>query len=332
MNQEFEANVAGLKMQTASRRASSLSKNRAEFSKHTQVSAKGRKESAGPVGSDSSVPHRAARVATRTLLAKGCIAGTSDMPQVSMGCQGTWERWIRKPSVAKTANLDIEDLDLGSNMISYSGNHWQEAVCDDKGAAAWSNDIMEMPCPPFDVKLDDEVAFPALEHKEVAQAEVLSAELTPEKHFQVLLTKDKPAKEAVASQVEDDVAKDWVVVPSSDASKIPKSTTTSGIFDAQHPRNTFAKKSASKAVTSKDDLADCDHGIDWSKAGMPIELISRLIRGSTNSAHLGIHSQSNVSTLPAHVIRAQNIGSSKRQTSTPKTPPRSQSKPRAARR
>jgi len=237
------------------------------------------------------------------------------------------------------------DLDLGSNMNSYSGNHWQESVYDAKDAAAWSkDDIMEMPCPPFAVKLDDEVAFPALKQKqansticgmelgkEVAKAEVLLAELTPEKHFQVF-TKDEPAKEAEASPVEDDVAKDWVVVSSSDASKTSRSTTTIGIFDSQHPRNTFAKKSASKAVTSKDDVPDCADCIDWSKAGMPIELISRLIRGSANSAHRGVHSQSNISTLPAHVIRAQNIGSSKRQTSTPKTPPRSQSKPRAARR
>merc|ERR1712070_395999 len=260
------------------------------------------------------------------------------MPQISMGCEGTWQRWVRKPSVSKMVKLDIEDLDTIA-IFSANEKAGKESVVNDMHANSWQEDIEE-PSTPFDAKLDDEIAFPALKHKkaslascgteagkEVVKANGAPADLTPEKLASVP-TKEKPKTDAVHD--EDDVAKDWVVVTSlNNAGEPCRAMPTNEIFDAQHPRNMFCKRNVSKALTKKDDSEDAACGIDWSKAGMPMELISRLIRGSTNPAHRGLHSQKEAPALPGHIMRAQNIGSSQRQSSTPKTPPRSQSRSRA---
>jgi len=240
-----------------------------------------------------------------------------------MGCEGTWKRWIRKPSISKAGKVDVEDLDNIPDLTGSIGDRWHESACD---ADTYDMSLSTTDVPAvFDANLDDETAFPALA-SEKSPAKGIDA-LTPEK-FQKPTAHVETSKED--SHVDDEMGKEWVVVPSADDGPHlkPQPPTTDGHFDAQHPRNMFAKRPATKAVTPKDDTEKEECGMDWSKAGMPLELISRLIRGSANSAHQNFHSQSKASTLPTHIMRSQNIGSSKRQTSTPKTPPRSQSKPR----
>lgn len=190
---------------------------------------------------------------------------------------------------------------------------------------------------PFDMNLDDQEAFPALSPMQVKLApqvpitakseekvvhEMSAADLTPEK------LRQSDAKDEFLKQSEDKLANEWVVVSSNDASKTAHTTSMVAVeaFDGQHPRNMFTKKAASKQtrVVSQ----DASSGIDWSHAGIPTDLIRRLIRGSANAAHRGLHSENKSSPLPVHVMRAQNVGTAKRQSSTPKTP-RSQSKSRA---
>jgi len=194
--------------------------------------------------------------------------------------------------------------------------------------------------------LDDQTMFPSLGQQQpkaaipsseasvdsegTFSAEVVQEEMTPEKVSQSTLKAENTTvqdKNAVVAEGEDAVADDWVVVSADDVKAAASSRDIS--FDAQHPRNMFAKTTSAKPVVSKVE-PESGAGIDWTQAGMPIELIRRLVRGSVNPAHHGPHCEKKVSQVPLDVMRAQNAGSSKRQSSTPRTP-RSQSKPRAQR-
>jgi hypothetical protein len=149
-------------------------------------------------------------------------------------------------------------------------------------------------------------------------------ELTPEKFPQ-----SEPQQQAVA----DEFSENWIVVASDDATRptFSSSLVAKASFDGQHPRNASAKKTAPKRTVSGADSQEAGPGIDWSQVGMPTNLLRRLIRGSMNSAHDGVQAQSKTAApTPIHILHAQNIGSSKRERSTPSTP-RSHSKPRAVR-
>jgi hypothetical protein len=131
--------------------------------------------------------------------------------------------------------------------------------------------------------------------------------------------------ESLDQNAEDATAEDWVIVSSDAASANSSSIRAKQSFDAQHPRNAVARRQTSK--TGPEQAAP---SFDWSAVGMPHALLRQLIRGSVNAAHHGIHGEKKASVVPLHVMRVQNIGSSKRQKSTQKSP-RSQSKPRAMR-
>jgi len=386
---EFDMDIVELKGQTASRRASSLSKDRADYKKRTSSSSRnGRKVTATPVGSDSVTPHRAARAATRTCLAKDGIDASSDMPQISMGQAGAWKRWMRKPSVSKSLDFpdsaqqvatgetshrflpaegtDEEVLKLqmkveeeGRVMLENIRMRAMEKAEEMKhvaeGAVALSEcsvgavakevqcenrigfddgvaDAAEVASLPesvndagaFDVNLGDMDAFPALgpmqtktaplpPRAEEAEAESetchdeLLADFTPEKLSQPI---GKESPKVACSELKED----WVIVS----------------FDAQHPRNVFAKKTASQSTKSKGGSQEAACSIDWSQSGIPTEVKKQLIHASANPAHQGLHAKSQSTPIPFDIMRTQNIGSSRRQKSVPKSP-RSHSKPRGMR-
>jgi len=184
---------------------------------------------------------------------------------------------------------------------------------------------------------NDQMAFPALSS---AQTQVQQIPKWPKPEPEVL--QDMPMTDVTPEKVSHIVARDkssekttdgepmedWVVVSSDEASKAADSLQMVESFDAQHPRNMFAKKTPPKLAMPKDESEEPIPNIDWSKAGTPTEWMKRLIRGSANAAHRGLNSEKKAAPVPLHALRAQNIGSSKRQKSTPRTP-RSQSKPRA---
>jgi len=174
--------------------------------------------------------------------------------------------------------------------------------------------------------------------KYVAQTEKLTPEKPPQPVAEDAEDKErlKPEKMPQLAQQKheaaDELAKDWIVVASDGAHKdAVYSGQVGGIsFDGQHPRNTFGKKPAAKRVMSEADPEEAGNGFDWSQPGMPNGLLRCIIRGSVNEAHHGVHSENNMVPLPGHIMHAQNIGSSKREKSTPTTP-RSHSKPRTMR-
>lgn len=320
MNSPVDTGVVEAKLHTASRRASSLHKDRVEYKKQCEASSKNRAKSAGPRGSDFSAPHRAARAATRSLLAQGSIAASEDMPQISMGCAGTWERWIRKPSISKSGHCDAGEVDVHVfYATNISPNEWSS-----EGTSPLSFDCENVESSAsFDLSLEDRCAFPVLPSPSPKQVKDRKEKsMTPEKEPQRCRQHETADKEN-----EDAVAKDWVVVSSDDAEKADASRPRAKpAFDGQHPRNLFANKGA-KHAASKDDWQEVS-GMDWSSAGMPTSLIKRLIHGNTNNAHRGPHPTQAAPLAPMNVLRAQNLGSSKRERSTPKSP-RSNSSSRA---
>lgn len=318
MSYQVDGIAADAKLQTASRRASSLHKDRVEYNHRAEASSKNRAKSAGPRGSDFSAPHRAARAATRSLLAQGAVAAGEDMPRISMGCAGTWERWIRKPAVSKSGHCATGEVDV---HVFYATNIGPGAppVTPDGGNVDSSA--------AFDLSLEDHAAFPVLASPCAKQGsgEAKGPILTPDKGLQSRwhrVTSDKQNDE------EDEVPKDWILVAPEDVKKADVSRSVAKpAFDGQHPRNMFAKKAAIKYATSKDDAQEAC-GFDWSGAGMPHALIKRLIHGSANSAHRVPHTAQAAPSPPMSVLRVQNVGSAKRERSTPKSP-RSNSKSRA---
>lgn len=328
MTYQLDSVLTNPKLQTACRRASSLHKDRVEFKKQSEASGKSRSKSAGPRGSDFCAPHRAARAATRSLLAQGAIAAGEDMPQISMGCAGTWERWIRKPSISKSGHCDAGEVDV---HVYYDTNiaegEWVNAAASPIGWADQNGDS----CTAFDMNLDDREAFPVLVslHAKQVKSEAQSQLLTPEKEPQTQRRFPISDKENT-----EEVSKDWIVVAPEDVqrSKVSDSVFRAA-FDGQHPRNMFGiksekRKDTTKHAPTKDDSKETQCAIDWSSAGIPTSLIKRLINGSANSAHRAPHIDKDAILVPMNVLRAQNLGSSKRERSTPKSP-RSSSKSRA---
>jgi len=335
---EFEASIETLKLQRASRRASSLSKDKAEYKKRASMSPRTRKASAGPVGSDFATPHRAARVAIRTSLAKGKIASSSDMPQISMGHAGSWTRWVQKPSVSKCDGLvPFGELHVDESFIDAGAEKIQVSVVESDQTPIAPPEDLNGSCTSLHMDFNDQMAFPALSSAQTQvpqipkwpkpEPEVFQdmqmTDVTPEKVSHIV-ARDKSSEKTT----EGEPMEDWVVVSSDEASKAADSLQMVESFDAQHPRNMFAKKTPLKLAMPKDESEEPIPSIDWSKAGTPTEWMKRLIRGSANAAHHGLNSDKKAATVPLHALRAQNIGSSKRQKSTPRTP-RSQSKPRA---
>lgn len=266
MSNQVETNVVEAKLQTASRRASSLHKDRVEYKKQCEASSKNRSKSAGPRGSDFSAPH--------------CDAGEVDV------------------------------------HIYYATNISPDALSSESTAALSPQSENSVPSPSFDLSLDDRSAFPVLPSPSPKQAkEAKEAVITPEKSTQRCRHQVAEDKEN-----EDDMPKDWVVLTSEDAEKADLSRPVSQTgFDSQHPRNLFANKGATKHATLKADSQELP-GMDWSSAGMPTALIKRLIHGSSNTAHRGPHNAQASPLAPMSVLRAQNLGSSKRERSTPKSP------------
>jgi hypothetical protein len=286
----------------------------------------GTKATTGPNGADSENPHRAARAATRSLLAQNAISTSSDIPQVSMGYDGTWVRCLRKPSVSKAGKMTLESTDQAMEAMEALQTGVYVSEVDENIRNGCEIDTSRS----FDVNLNDCKAFPALPLMQVearAEKEMLrevpKADVTPEKSAQLNADCESAEKE-----IEQQLGQDWVVL-SDDVSKVSGSAhvVEKNAFDGRHPRNIFAKKAASKPMTSKVAGQEADApGLDWSQAGVPVDLVRRLIRGSVNAAHRS-PSEKKVAPLPVHVMRAQNIGSSnKRERSTPKSP-RCQSKP-----
>lgn len=321
MSHQVDTSVVEAKLHTASRRASSLHKDRVEYQKQGEASSKNRAVSAGPKGSGFSAPHRAARAATRSLLAQGSIAAGEDMPQISMGCAGTSERWFRKPSISKSGHCDAGEVDV---HVFYATNISPDAWSGERTPPSTLLGANVASSPGFDLSLDDRCAFPVLPSPSPKQVkEAKENNNTPEKESQrrrQQVTADK--------ENEDEVSKDWVVVTSEDAEKDDVSRSVAkAAFDGQHPRNLFASKGATRHAISKDDYQEVS-GMDWSSAGMPTALIKRLIHGSANTAHRGPHTTQAAPLAPMNVLRAKNLGSSKRERSTPKSP-RSNSNSRA---
>jgi hypothetical protein len=253
------------------------------------------------------------------------------MPQISMGRTGYWIRWVRKPSVSKIEKLGIEGLDVDESMgesqdFDIEGDTTvasPECVCDFAS--------------PFDMNVEDRELFPPLAPTDkisIAKLPVGAWTTKPENEmtleesaFDMMLEESAERDnkdESLDPNVEDGTTEDWVIV-SSDVATASASIRAKQSFDAQHPRNAVARRQTSK--TGPEQGAP---SIDWSVAGTPTALIRQLIRGSANAAHHGIYDEKKASVVPLHIMRAENIGSSKRQKSAPKTP-RSQSKPRAMR-
>jgi len=194
-----------------------------------------------------------------------------------------------------------------------------------------------------DMDIDDLNAFPALSsHRTQAAARIFlgvratkpERELTPEEPIPEITPENVPQTVAGGEPSKrggkEELAEDWVVVSPGDAQTAnPLCVAARESFDRQHPRNMFAKKTASKPISTVAFEEDCS-GFDWSRAGMPTELIRRLIRGTANAAHRSAHSEKKSMPVPNHVLRAQNVGSAKRQKSASKVP-RSQSRPCAVR-
>lgn len=103
------------KMKRAAVRSNSLHKKRQEYKRSCQVA---QNESGLPWLRDGErKPHRLARTATRTLLARGMLETGADMPAVSLGRAGRSTRGSRKPSISPlmmctAAEGDCDFLDL----------------------------------------------------------------------------------------------------------------------------------------------------------------------------------------------------------------------------
>jgi len=167
--------------------------------------------------------------------------------------------------------------------------------------------------------------------KNIAEEATGEGDCMESKHNEELSPQNCPSSTAQRQGVAEELPEDWVVVASDDASKAAASLSQVGMtsFDGQHPRNVFGKKTASKGAMSGANSQETSAGVDWSSAGIPTDLLRRLIRGSVDAAH-GVQAQNKAAPTPSHIMHAQNVGSSKRERSTPTTP-RSHSKPRAMR-
>jgi len=335
------------KAETALLRVRSLSKDRSQFEKRSSTS-HGRKKSAAPSGSDFVVPHRAARAAKRTRLAKGAIATSSDMPQISMGRTGHWVRWLRKPSIARMGDFAIEEVDVDENLI-HDTQYYDTKVA----SPGYVSDFAT----PFDMDLNDQTLFPALASAEADSTEKIPAGARTTKSERESFLQEKPSssmpeeslEEKITSLTPEESARcsadsqcldlglegksgmdDWIFVASDEAGTASTSSTSvAEPFDALLPRDSLLGTYLT-TPKRKPDLPEEASGIDWSVSGIPKELLKKLVRGMTHVSRHGPPSEEKVAPVPIRVMRAQNVGSSRRQRSTPKSP-RSHSKPHATR-
>mmetsp|Transcript_60530 Transcript_60530/g.95380 ORF Transcript_60530/g.95380 Transcript_60530/m.95380 type:complete len:352 (-) Transcript_60530:312-1367(-) len=335
------------KAETALLRACSLSKDRSQFEKRSS-SSDGRKKSAAPSGSDFAFPHRAARAAKRTRLAKGAIATSSDMPQISMGRTGHWVRWLRKPSIARMGDFAIEEVDVDENH-SHDAQYYDTTVA----SPGYVSDFATS----FDMDLNDQTLFPALAAAEADSTETIPAGAWTTKSERESVLQEKPSssmpeeflEEKIASLTPEESAQcsavsqcldlglegksgmdDWIFVASDDAGTAsPPPTSEAESFDVLRSRDSLLVTNLT-TPKRKPDLPEEASGIDWSVPGIPKELLKKLVRSITHVSRHSSLSEENVAPVPLRVMRAQNVGSSRRQRSTPKSP-RSDSKPHATR-
>mmetsp|Transcript_60528 Transcript_60528/g.95370 ORF Transcript_60528/g.95370 Transcript_60528/m.95370 type:complete len:353 (-) Transcript_60528:315-1373(-) len=336
------------KAETALLRACSLSKDRSQFEKRSSTS-HGRKKSAAPSGSDFAVPHRAARAAKRTRLAKGAIATSSDMPQISMGRTGHWVRWLRKPSIARMGDFAIEEVDVDENH-SHDAQYYDTTVA----SPGYVSDFATS----FDMDLNDQTLFPALAAAEADSTETIPAGAWTTKSERESLLQEKLSssmpeeslEEKITSLTSDESARcsadsqcldlgleegksgmdDWIFVAFDEAGTASTpSTSVAEPFDALRPRDSLLVTNLT-TPKRKPDLPEEASGIDWSVPGIPKELLKKLVRSITHVSRHSSLSEENVAPVPLRVMRAQNVGSSRRQRSTPKSP-RSHSKPHTMR-
>mmetsp|Transcript_106860 Transcript_106860/g.168868 ORF Transcript_106860/g.168868 Transcript_106860/m.168868 type:complete len:352 (-) Transcript_106860:323-1378(-) len=335
------------KAETALLRACSLSKDRSQFEKRSS-SSDGRKKSAAPSGSDFAVPHRAARAAKRTRLAKGAIATSSDMPQISMGRTGHWVRWLRKPSIARMGDFAIEEVDVDETHI-HDTQYYDTTVA----SPGYVSDFATS----FDMDLNDQTLFPALASAEAGSTEKIPAGAWTTKSERESVLQEKPSssmpeeflEEKIASLTPEESAQcsavsqcldlglegksgmdDWIFVASDDAGTAsPPPTSEAESFDVLRSRDSLLVTNLT-TPKRKPDLPEEASGIDWSVPGIPKELLKKLVRSITHVSRHSSLSEENVAPVPLRVMRAQNVGSSRRQRSTPKSP-RSHSKPHTMR-
>jgi len=74
------------------------------------------------------------------------------------------------------------------------------------------------------------------------------------------------------------------------------------VFDASHPRNTFATRPATQPVAA----ANAAPAIDWSSGGMPVGMQQNIIRAGGGAAHVSpIVPAQAASQIPLNVLRSQ---------------------------
>merc|ERR1719261_1628821 len=137
------------------------------------------------------------------------------------------------------------------------------------------------------------------------------------------------AESSSQEEVGAEEVQDWIILSTAEArEKFIGNVESVDMYDGQHPRNLFSKKTQAKRAKSTERNRVSEVGIDWSQEGMPIEVKKQIVRASMTASHRGPYAKEQASPIPLNVLRTQNrSGSIKRQNSLPKTP-RSQSKPR----
>merc|ERR1719198_911879 len=74
------------------------------------------------------------------------------------------------------------------------------------------------------------------------------------------------------------------------------------VFDASHPRNTFAKRPSTGNVT----VAASAPAIDWSSGGMPVGMQQNIIRAGGGAAHVSpVVPAQQAAQIPLSVLRTQ---------------------------
>merc|ERR1719327_2275068 len=110
---------------------------------------------------------------------------------------------------------------------------------------------------PFEVNLEDQEAFPCLP----------SSSIKSKDSSEVALPSPDTA-------LPGDLAAEWVVVspPGTDS----PCQGALDLFDAQHPRNMFAKKAKGKSMASEGETEASGLAFDWSKTGLPRSFMKQI--------------------------------------------------------
>jgi hypothetical protein len=210
---------------------------------------------------------------------------------------------------------------------------------------------------PFDMDLNDQTLFPALPSSEADSIEKIPAGASTTKSEMETFLQEKPSssmpeeflEEKIASLTPEESAQcsavsqcldlglegksgmdDWIFVASDDAGTAsPPPTSEAESFDVLRSRDSLLVTNLT-TPKRKPDLPEEASGIDWSVPGIPKELLKKLVRSITHVSRHSSLSEENVAPVPLRVMRAQNVGSSRRERSTPKSP-RSHSKPHTMR-